>query len=163
MKSNTTFIFLLLVFGVCSTIQAKGPVERIVFRGLIVDGPFAQTTLSGHCNIRFNDTHYQQTTRCVVKFEGGYKIVDPQANLQVVGSNRALRIVLGPEINTANGKGNFTISSFQVTTYFDREITLFDLPDYFLAVEASIGGVSVAGGTSTTNPDCLIWDIAGDG
>ena len=38
-----------------------------------------------------------------------------------------------------------------------------DIHDYFLTVEVSIGGVSIAGGTTSTNPDCLIWDIVGDG
>ena len=60
-------------------------------------------------------------------------------------------------------KGNFKLSNFEVTTYFDREISLYDIPRSFKAVEMSLGGVSIAAGASTTSPDYLIWDIAGDG
>lgn len=163
MKSLKASIYVLMLLCIVSSTHAQDRSNRIVFEGLVVDGPFAQNKITGFCNLRINGDRFRQTSRCVVKLNNSYKIVDPKASVQIVGSSHALRIVLGANLNNADSKGNFKISAFQVTTYFDREISLFDIPDYFLAVDASIGGVSIAGGTSTTNPDCLIWDIAGDG
>lgn len=163
MKNLVTILSVFLFLIVVTLAHAEDSSARIGFRGSVVDGPFANSTIDGYCHRRARGDRFDQTTRCVVKIDGDFKIVDPRASVQVVGGNRALRIILGPGMRAGDLKGNFKLSSFQATTYFDREISLFDIPDSFLAVEASIGGVSIAGGTSTTNPDCLIWDIVGDG
>lgn len=163
MKSIEVVISFFVLICAVSSVHAQDTRERISFRGSVIDGPFATSTIDGYCNRRLRDSSYQQTTRCVVTIGNGYKIVDSKASVKVIGSNRALQIIFGPTMNDDSEKGNFKLSSFQATTYFDREISLFDIPDYFLAVEVSIGGVSIAGGTTSTNPDCLIWDIVGDG
>ncbi len=153
------FVFALTV----SSAHAIDDKHSIRFRGEIIDGPFKNQLLTGKCTRNLNGDLYQQKTRCTLKIRGGYKIVDAKASLEVVGGFRALRIVMGPTMDANNEKGNFKLSTFQATTFYDRTITLFDLPDEFSVVELSIGGVSVSGGTSTTNPDCLIWDIVGVG
>lgn len=163
MKSKTVVFALLMLMSIVSPAQVANQDQRITFKGFVVDGPFANTTIKGYCHVHHRRDSFNQTDKCVVKLGNGFRIVDPSASIQVIGSNQALRIVLGPNMNDTNFKGNFKLSNFEVTTYFDRAISLFDIPDYFIAVEASIAGVSIAGGTSTTNPDCLIWDIAGDG
>ena len=154
---------LIVNFLAASFAQAMDNTNAIKFRGQVIDGPFKDQVVNGFCKRNSLGDQYKQKTRCVMTMRGGYKIVDAKASLQVVGADRALRIVMGPTMAGSQAKGNHKISAFQVTTFYDRKITLFDFPKVFSAVDMSIGGVSVAGaGRSTTNPDCLIWDIAGD-
>ncbi|MGB0909349.1 MAG: hypothetical protein ACPGYT_03230 [Nitrospirales bacterium] len=164
MKIVNSFTLTFLVLGL--TVSSAHPMDNensIQFRGEIIDGPFKNQLVTGICNRNSNGDVYKQQTRCTLKIRGGYKIVDPKASLEVVGGNRALRIILGPSMGVPVKKGNFKFSAFQATTFYDQDISLFDIPRKFIAVDVSIGGVSVSGGTSTTNPDCLIWDIVGDG
>jgi len=136
--------------------------NTIEFKGLVIDGPFKNNTISGFCLTDPAGDRFKQQSRCVMRLSNGFKIVDTQANLEVVGGFSALSITLGPIMKTSQEKGNFKLSTFQATTYYDRRISIFELPIDFSSVELSIGGVSIAGGGSS-NPDCLIWDIAGDG
>ena len=156
-------IILSILILATSSVHAVGTSKTIVFRDEVVDGPFKDQLVTGLCYRKPFGNKYKQKTWCTMKMSGGYKIVDAKASLEVVGGYRALRIIMGPVLNNNDEKGNHKLSAFQVTTFYDRKITLFDFPSEFAVVDMSIGGVSVAGGTSTTNPDCLIWDIAGDG
>lgn len=163
MRNMFVFVFSALLIICSSLTHAQEKSGRIVFEGIVIDGPFVDTVVDGHCRRNSRDDKYSQVTRCVVTLDRGYRIVDPSASVQVLSGNRALRIIVGPDMEAGGRKGNFKLSNFEVTTYFDREISLFDIPRYFSAVEMNLGGISIAAGTSTTNPDCLIWDIAGDG
>ena len=164
MKVISFFNFILsLVILTAMPAQAMDASSTIKFRGEVVDGPFKNQLVTGVCHRKPFGDRYKQKTWCMMKMRGGYKIVDAKASLEVIGGYRAIRIIMGPTLNSNNEKGNHKHSAFQVTTFYDQKITLFDFPKTFSVVDMSIGGVSVAGGTSTTNPDCLIWDIAGDG
>ena len=155
-------IFPVLVLA-ASSVFAQNSQNTIQFKGEIIDGPLKGQTITGNCLRNPRGDFYKQKSRCVMKMSSGFELVDKYASLEVVSGYRAIRIVLGPGMDARHEKGNFKLSTFQATTVYDRSITLFDFPRDFVAVDISIGGVSVAGGTATTNPDCLIWDIAGDG
>ena len=163
MKNMFVFVFSALVVIYYSLNNAEANSDRIKFEGIVIDGPFIDTVVDGHCKRTPRGHEYLQLARCVVTLGNGYRIVDPNASVEVVGDNRALRIIVGPGMDAEGRKGNFKLSNFEVTTYFDREISLYDIPRSFKAVEMSLGGVSIAAGASTTSPDYLIWDIAGDG
>ncbi len=134
------------------------------FKGDIIDGPFAGKTVRGHCTLDPDGDAFKQRAQCVTRLVGdGFRLLDNQASVEVVGGGRALRIVLGPTMNSGDKKGNFKLAVFKATTFYQQAITLFDLPDRFSAVELAINGVSVAGSgdghDNTDVPDCLIWDI----
>ena len=155
------FIFSVLILT-AMPVHALEASNTIQFKGEVIDGPFKDQQVTGVCHRKPFGDRYKQKTWCMMKMRSGYKIVDAKASLEVVGGHRALRIIMGATLNNNHEKGNHKLSAFQVTTFYDRKISLFDLPISFAAVDMSIGGVSVVGGGST-NPDCLIWDIAGDG
>ena len=163
MRSMFVFAFAALLVIHYSLGHAEANANRIKFEGIVIDGPFIDTVVDGYCKRKSRGDEYLQLARCVVTLSNGYRIVDPNASVEVVGDNRALRIIVGPGMDDEGRKGNFKLSNFEVTTYFDREISLYDIPRSFKAVEMSLGGVSIAAGASTTSPDYLIWDIAGDG
>ena len=163
MNLTNYFNFILsLVLMTVMPVQAMDASTTIKFRGEVVDGPFKDQQVTGVCHRKPFGDRYKQKTWCMMKMHSGYKIVDAKASLEVVGNHRALRIIMGPTLNSHPKKGNHKLSAFQVTTFYDQKITLFDFPNTFSVVDMSIGGVSVVGGGST-NPDCLIWDIAGEG
>ena len=163
MKILQSLVIILSIVIATESVQAQSEADSIQFKGTILDGPFKDQTMRGFCNRDPLGDRYKQKTKCVMKMRGGFRSVDAQASLEVVGGNHALRVILGPSMGATDKKGNFKLSTFQATTFYDREISLFDIPRQFVAVDVSIGGVSVTAGTSTTNPDCLIWDIVGDG
>lgn len=99
MKLFSRVVLMLSLLGIALNAQAQNASERIVFRGSAVDGPFANKTINGHCDIRLRGDSFDQTTKCVVKLDNGFRIVDRESSVQVVGSNRALRIILGPTMN----------------------------------------------------------------
>jgi len=151
----------IVLFLSSNVAQAQSNSNRITFKGQVLDGPFNGESIEGFCRLRPNGDYYSQKTRCVVTLGSGLRVSDTNASIDITASQRSLRIIIGATIPSFDNKGNFKISTFQATTYYEREITLFDLPRDFLGVEASIGGVSINGGPTTTDPDCLIWDIVG--
>ncbi len=158
----TQLLGIILGISVLMTtsVQARDDSDKVKFSGKIIDGPFKQETITGFCKRNSRGDIYKQQTKCVIKMKSGFKIVDEKASLEVVGGYRALRIILGPRVGASRQKGNFKLSAFQATTFYDQDITLFNLPRQFSAVDVSIGGISVAGGSSTvTAEDCIIWDV----
>lgn len=163
MKLSQTFgVIIGFLVLIATSVQARPLQDSIQFNGKIIDGPFKGQTINGYCKRRPLGDVYKQKTKCVFKMRG-YKVVDNNASLEIVGGYRALRIILGPGLDKDGQKGNFKLSVFHATTFYDREITLFDFPRRFSAVDVSVSGVSIADGTAARDPDCLIWDIAGDG
>jgi len=155
------FIFAVIISYMMPA-HAQVRENAIEFKGLVIDGPFKNQRINGYCLRNPAGDRYKQRSRCLMRLSSGFKVIDNQASLEVTGGLTALRITLGPRMEANQEKGNFKISAFQATTFYDREISLFELPVEYSFVEVSIAGVSIAGGGSS-NPDCLIWDIAGDG
>jgi hypothetical protein len=151
---------IVIIFSICvvatASVQAQGEADSIQFKGTILDGPFKDQTIGGFCKRDPLGDHYKQKTKCVMKMRGGFKVVDAQARLEVVGGNQALRIILGASMGATDKKGNFKLSAFQATTFYDRDISLFDIPRQFVAVDVSIVGVSVTGPVITTRSCAVV-------
>ena len=159
----TSWTGLILLLSVA---LAPAHAADLRFRGLFQDGLLAGQTVRGRCELDPTGDPFHQRSMCRVTVDGvtarQFKLLDPQANIDIVGDQRTLRIILGVSLPSTSRKGNHKISVFQTTTFYHDPINLLrPLPPTFATVAVTLAGVSAAGSGENTIDDCIIWDISG--